>query len=91
MRVVSSMQVIEYIQFLQGLIHSYEGTYQGWNPEASKLIPWVRCRSYYIFIRNILALICLRSLNHYGNIHCSWQLFFILIFDHGISDIFCMT
>ncbi|XVE54650.1 hypothetical protein DITRI_Ditri03aG0099100 [Diplodiscus trichospermus] len=34
------LEVIEYIQFLQEKVHKYEGTYQGWNHEPSKLMPW---------------------------------------------------
>lgn len=37
----NNMQVIEYIQFLQEKVHKYEGPYQGWNNEQTKLIPWV--------------------------------------------------
>ncbi|KAK6261785.1 hypothetical protein QUC31_007601 [Theobroma cacao] len=34
------LEVIEYIQFLQEKVHKYEGTYQGWSHEPSKLMPW---------------------------------------------------
>ncbi|KAF5959071.1 hypothetical protein HYC85_000280 [Camellia sinensis] len=34
------MQVIEYIQYLQEKVHKYEGSYQGWNQELPKLMPW---------------------------------------------------
>ncbi|XP_052875102.1 transcription factor BIM1 isoform X2 [Gossypium arboreum] len=34
------LEVIEYIQFLQEKVHIYEGAYQGWNHEPSKLMPW---------------------------------------------------
>ncbi|XP_021286616.1 transcription factor BIM1 isoform X2 [Herrania umbratica] len=34
------LEVIEYIQFLQEKVHKYEGTYQGWSCEPSKLMPW---------------------------------------------------
>ncbi|KAF3438007.1 hypothetical protein FNV43_RR20763 [Rhamnella rubrinervis] len=34
------LEVIEYIQFLQEKVHKYEGPYQGWNNEPTKLIPW---------------------------------------------------
>ncbi|XVF54494.1 hypothetical protein PTKIN_Ptkin05aG0184700 [Pterospermum kingtungense] len=34
------LEVIEYIQFLQEKVHKYEGTYQGWNHEPSKLMQW---------------------------------------------------
>ncbi|XVF49893.1 hypothetical protein PTKIN_Ptkin04bG0052600 [Pterospermum kingtungense] len=34
------LEVIEYIQFLQEKVHKFEGTYQGWSHEPSKLMPW---------------------------------------------------
>ncbi|PON82983.1 Basic helix-loop-helix transcription factor [Trema orientale] len=34
------LEVIEYIQFLQEKVQKYEGSYQGWNNEPTKLIPW---------------------------------------------------
>ncbi|KAK4279996.1 hypothetical protein QN277_011682 [Acacia crassicarpa] len=34
------LEVIEYIQFLQEKIQMYEQSYQGWNQEPMKLIPW---------------------------------------------------
>ncbi|KAK9278712.1 hypothetical protein L1049_028287 [Liquidambar formosana] len=34
------LEVIEYIQFLQEKVHKYEGSYQGWNHEPTKLMPW---------------------------------------------------
>ncbi|PPR80707.1 hypothetical protein GOBAR_AA40008 [Gossypium barbadense] len=37
---INDRQVIEYIQFLQEKVHIYEGAYQGWNHEPSKLMPW---------------------------------------------------
>ncbi|KAK9272164.1 hypothetical protein L1049_002535 [Liquidambar formosana] len=36
------LEVIEYIQFLQEKLHTYEGSYQGWSQEPTKLIPWVK-------------------------------------------------
>ncbi|XP_031109160.1 transcription factor BIM3-like isoform X2 [Ipomoea triloba] len=36
------LEVIEYIQFLKDKIQIYEGPYQGWSPEPSKLMPWRR-------------------------------------------------
>ncbi|KAL4297456.1 hypothetical protein GQ457_12G006290 [Hibiscus cannabinus] len=33
------LEVIEYIQFLQEKVEKYEGAYQGWNHEPSKLMP----------------------------------------------------
>ncbi|KAM1633226.1 hypothetical protein ACFXTN_010314 [Malus domestica] len=34
------LEVIEYVQYLQEKIHKYEGSYQGWSPEPTKLMPW---------------------------------------------------
>ncbi|KAJ1406493.1 Myc-type, basic helix-loop-helix [Sesbania bispinosa] len=34
------LEVIEYIQFLQEKLQIYEQTYEGWNQEPTKLIPW---------------------------------------------------
>ncbi|KAG8639012.1 hypothetical protein MANES_14G089600v8 [Manihot esculenta] len=34
------LEVIEYIQFLQEKVQKYEGSYQGWNDEPAKLVPW---------------------------------------------------
>lgn len=34
------LEVIEYIQFLQEKLQMYEGPYQGWTQEPSKLMPW---------------------------------------------------
>ncbi|KDP31394.1 hypothetical protein JCGZ_11770 [Jatropha curcas] len=34
------LEVIEYIQFLQEKVQKYEGSYQGWNHEPAKLVPW---------------------------------------------------
>ncbi|KAM1076304.1 hypothetical protein EV1_023554 [Malus domestica] len=34
------LEVIEYIQFLQEKVNLYEGSYQGWSPELTKLVPW---------------------------------------------------
>ncbi|KAL9372529.1 hypothetical protein Peur_034773 [Populus x canadensis] len=34
------LEVIEYIQFLQEKVQKYEGSYQGWNHETAKLVPW---------------------------------------------------
>ncbi|KAK9052490.1 hypothetical protein SSX86_029119 [Deinandra increscens subsp. villosa] len=34
------LEVIQYIQFLQEKLQVYEGTYQGWIPEPTKLMPW---------------------------------------------------
>lgn len=36
-----SLQVIEYVQYLQERVQKYEGSYQGWSQEPSKLMPWV--------------------------------------------------
>ncbi|KVI05308.1 Myc-type, basic helix-loop-helix (bHLH) domain-containing protein [Cynara cardunculus var. scolymus] len=34
------LEVIEYVQYLQEKVHKYEGSYQGWNAEPTKLMPW---------------------------------------------------
>ncbi|KAF2313708.1 hypothetical protein GH714_012817 [Hevea brasiliensis] len=34
------LEVIEYIQFLQEKLQMYEGSYQGWSQEPTKLTPW---------------------------------------------------
>ncbi|XP_057981536.1 transcription factor BIM2-like isoform X2 [Malania oleifera] len=34
------LEVIEYIHFLQEKLQMYEGSYQGWSQEPTKLIPW---------------------------------------------------
>ncbi|KAL5095743.1 hypothetical protein RYX36_000070 [Vicia faba] len=34
------LEVIEYIQFLQEKLQIYEQSYEGWNQEPSKLVPW---------------------------------------------------
>ncbi|KAK4366661.1 hypothetical protein RND71_014541 [Anisodus tanguticus] len=34
------LEVTQYIQFLQEKLQMYEGTYQGWSGEPSKLMPW---------------------------------------------------
>ncbi|XWS64148.1 hypothetical protein CRYUN_Cryun06bG0161900 [Craigia yunnanensis] len=34
------LEVIEYVQFLQEKVQKYEGTYQGWSSEPTKLMPW---------------------------------------------------
>ncbi|KAK3039774.1 hypothetical protein RJ639_027087 [Escallonia herrerae] len=34
------LEVIEYVQYLQEKVQKYEGSYQGWNPEPTKLMPW---------------------------------------------------
>ena len=35
------LEVIEYVQYLQEKVQKYEGSYQGWGQEPSKLMPWV--------------------------------------------------
>ncbi|GMH27246.1 hypothetical protein Nepgr_029089 [Nepenthes gracilis] len=37
------LEVIEYIQYLQDKLLMYEGSYQGWSQEPTKLIPWRSC------------------------------------------------
>ncbi|WJX90126.1 hypothetical protein P8452_72057 [Trifolium repens] len=34
------LEVIEYIHFLQEKVHKYEGSFQSWNNEPEKLMPW---------------------------------------------------
>ncbi|KAJ9163478.1 hypothetical protein P3X46_023141 [Hevea brasiliensis] len=34
------LEVIEHIQFLREKVQKYEGSYQGWNHEPAKLVPW---------------------------------------------------
>ncbi|KAL4310843.1 hypothetical protein GQ457_01G036800 [Hibiscus cannabinus] len=38
------LEVIEYIQFLQEKLQTYEGSYQGWSQDPTKMIPWQRNR-----------------------------------------------
>lgn len=35
------LQVIDYVQYLQEMLQKYEGSYQGWSSEPTKLMPWV--------------------------------------------------
>ncbi|KAK4263651.1 hypothetical protein QN277_029038 [Acacia crassicarpa] len=34
------LEVIEYVQYLQEKVQKYEGSYQGWGQEPTKLMPW---------------------------------------------------
>ncbi|KAL2559148.1 transcription factor BIM2-like [Forsythia ovata] len=34
------LEVIQYVQFLQEKLHKYDGSYQSWNLEPTKLMPW---------------------------------------------------
>uniref|UniRef100_A0A5B6YZ55 BHLH domain-containing protein n=1 Tax=Davidia involucrata TaxID=16924 RepID=A0A5B6YZ55_DAVIN len=34
------LEVIDYVQYLQEKVQKYEGSYQGWSPESTKLMPW---------------------------------------------------
>ncbi|XP_020537517.1 transcription factor BIM2 isoform X2 [Jatropha curcas] len=34
------LEVIEYVQYLQEKVQKYEGSYQGWTSEPTKLMPW---------------------------------------------------
>lgn len=47
------LQVIEYIQFLQEKVQKYEGSYIGWNQEATRLMPWVN--SYTSLSKSIVV------------------------------------
>ncbi|XVE74407.1 hypothetical protein DITRI_Ditri12bG0014500 [Diplodiscus trichospermus] len=37
------LEVIKYVQFLQEKVKKYEGSYQGWSSEPTKLMPWRNC------------------------------------------------
>lgn len=43
------LQVIEYVQYLQEKVQKYEGSYQGWSSEPTKLMPWVKFYSLVIY------------------------------------------
>ncbi|GLT34562.1 hypothetical protein SLA2020_090710 [Shorea laevis] len=50
------LEVIEYVQYLQEKVQKYEGSYLGWNPEPTKLIPWRNSRwRSQSFVGNPLA------------------------------------
>lgn len=34
------LEVIEYVRYLQEKVQNYEGSYQGWSQEPTKLMPW---------------------------------------------------
>ncbi|KAK9063778.1 hypothetical protein SSX86_017650 [Deinandra increscens subsp. villosa] len=34
------LEVIEYVQYLQERVQKYEGSYEGWSAEPTKLMPW---------------------------------------------------
>lgn len=34
------LEVIDYVQYLQEKVNKYEGSYPGWSPEPTKLMPW---------------------------------------------------
>ncbi|KAF8039186.1 hypothetical protein BT93_B1670 [Corymbia citriodora subsp. variegata] len=34
------LEVIDYVRYLQEKLHKYEDSYQGWNSEPTKLMPW---------------------------------------------------
>ncbi|CAM9002019.1 unnamed protein product [Rhodiola kirilowii] len=34
------LEVVDYVQYLQGEVQKYEGTYQPWSSEPTKLMPW---------------------------------------------------
>lgn len=36
------VQVIDYVHYMQEKVQKYEGSYQGWVSEPSKLMPWVK-------------------------------------------------
>lgn len=64
------MQVIQYVQFLQKKVQKYEGSYQAWNSETTKLMPWVNyfsaCRNFHVLE---FLLIIMRLLLHTSSIY----------------------
>lgn len=48
------MQVIEYVQYLQEKVQKYEGSYQNWSGEPTKLIPWVNTNSLPFFCLGVI-------------------------------------
>ncbi|KAL8142300.1 hypothetical protein V2J09_015332 [Rumex salicifolius] len=54
------LEVIDYVQLLQEKVQKYEGSYQAWNAEATKLIPWV------MFNIKLDSSLCLRH-SHWRN------------------------
>ena len=46
------LEVIEYVQYLQEKVQKYEGSYQGWSQEPSKLMPW---RNSHWRVQNIVG------------------------------------
>lgn len=71
------LQVIEYVQFLQEKVQKYEGSYQGWSSEPTKLMPWVR--SYMECFPCYDDLCVYASLSYrifyYSSCHCSYWKF----------------
>lgn len=61
------MQVIEYIQFLQEKLQMYEQSYQGWNQEPTKLIPWVKFFGMILYMMYLsLCILCLQNMDCFG-------------------------
>ena len=63
------MQVIEYVQYLQEKVQKYEGSYQNWGGEPTKLIPWVKTKalpSFYlgVVIHYLARFSCCNSYNN---------------------------
>uniref|UniRef100_A0A2P2LRP8 BHLH domain-containing protein n=1 Tax=Rhizophora mucronata TaxID=61149 RepID=A0A2P2LRP8_RHIMU len=75
---VHEILVIEHVQFLQEKVKKYEGSYQGWNQEPTKLVTWVISK---------LAFICsLAYENEHGNLIYSA---FLLHFNRK-AGLFCV-
>lgn len=70
------LQVIEYIQFLQEKVQKYEGSYQGWNHEPEKLMPWVNFVFSSTFFINLETSTLVRYLT--SNI-CINYLFYVCV------------
>lgn len=50
------MQVIQYVQFLQEKVQKYEGSYQAWSSEPTKLMPWVDSFAFLMWIFKLTRL-----------------------------------
>ncbi|KAL2905287.1 Transcription factor BIM2 [Bienertia sinuspersici] len=51
------LEVIDYVQLLQEKVQKYEGSYQGWSTEPTKLMPWGVCylpgRRYWLSLAHV--------------------------------------
>ncbi|KAG5532664.1 hypothetical protein RHGRI_027084 [Rhododendron griersonianum] len=53
------LEVIEYVQYLQEKVQKYEGSYQGWSMEPTKLMPWTAWATYEVSA----TMFCLKQRN----------------------------